>query len=275
MKIDTHQHFWDLQKLDYPWMNPEQKVIYRNFYPSDLQSELEANGVDGTVTVQATHSEAETEWLLSLARSNSFIKGVVGWLDLTAPDLSERLEKMLALGPLRGVRHQVHDEPDTEWLLQPAVVNGLRTLAKRDIPYDLLLRPPHLKVLPALFEAVPDATWIIDHIAKPEIKAGIMEPWAEDIRRASAYPNVYCKVSGIITEADWANWSAAQIRPYFEVVLESFGPERLLFGSDWPVCLLAGSYSRVIQLVEELIASLSEGEKNKIWFENALRVYKL
>ncbi len=275
MRIDSHQHFWDLKKFTYPWMSPDLGVLYQDYRPEDLASLLAANGVEGAIVVQATHSEAEAEWLLSLAARAPFIKGVVGWVDLTSPDLASKLDRLKTLGPLVGIRHQVHDEPENEWLLRPEVVKGLRTLVERDLPYDLLLRPPHLPVLPALFKAVPEATWIIDHLAKPEIKTAKMEPWFGGMQKAAAYSNVFCKVSGMITEADPENWKFEDIQIYFEKVLSLFGPSRLLFGSDWPVCLLAGQYSQVCELVEKLVEPLSPSEKEMIWSSTARRVYKI
>ena len=274
MKIDAHQHFWDLGRLHYPWLSPSLTVLHRDFRPPDLAPHLAACGVDGTVFVQATHAVAETRWVFELAREAEFIKGVVGWLDLTAPDLADQVDRLRAEGPLVGVRHQVHDEPDEAWLLRPAVVQGLRTLAATGMPYDLLVRPPHLPHLPRLFDAVPHMTWVVDHIAKPLIAQGEMEPWRRDLRRVAEYPNVVCKVSGMITEAS-ADWTPDDIRPYFDAVLAMFGPRRLLFGSDWPVCLLRGSYEQVHGLVGQFVAELSEDEQAAVWGGTAARVYGL
>ncbi len=275
LKIDAHQHFWKLKEFNYPWLTSELTTLYRDFEPADLKPSLDENSVSGTIVVQATHSRAEAEWFLRLANENSFIKGVVGWVDLAAYDLDEQLEMLAAKGPLCGIRHQVHDEADPRWLLQGKILRGLRLVAHKELVYDLLLRPPHLKILPELFEAVPNMRWVIDHLAKPEIKSGQLEPWLSDLKRAAAYPNVYCKVSGMITEADQQNWTVADLRPYFEAVLRLFGPSRLLFGSDWPVCLLAGNYSQVNQAMTELTASLSETEQAAIWAQTAHGVYKL
>jgi L-fuconolactonase len=275
MKIDAHQHFWNLEKLAYPWLSPDATVLYRNFTPADLAPELAACGIDGTVFVQATHAEVEIDWVFELARENPFIKGVVGWLDITAPDLGEKLAAYRAKGPLCGIRHQVHDEPDPRWLLRPDVIDGLKLLAKQDVTFDLLLRPVHLPFIPELLRAVPDGHWVIDHISKPEIKDGKIEPWFQDLRRVAEFPNVYCKISGMITEADHANWTIENIRPYFERVLEMFGPKRLLYGSDWPVCLLAGSYRQVYELAAALTASLSQDEQAAFWGGTAQQVYKL
>ena len=275
LKLDAHQHFWDLQRFNYPWLTPAASVLYRNFGPAELKPELEAGGVQGTIAVQATHSQAETEWLLSLAQSHSFIKGVVGWLDLTVPNTEGKLEELLSKGPLRGLRHQVHDEPDPRWLLQAEVIASLKVVARRGLTYDLLVRPPQLEYLPPLFEAVPEGRWVIDHIAKPEIKNHKSEPWLSGMKRVAAYPNVYCKVSGMLTEADLSHWTVEDVRPYFEQVLELFGPPRLLFGSDWPVCLLAGRYSQVNDVVKELVSSLTTSEQAEIWAGTAARIYRL
>lgn len=274
LKIDAHQHFWHLTKFNYPWLSPSLSVLYRNYEPADLAPLLEACGVSGTVIVQATHDTAETRWFLSLAQQASFIKGVVGWVDLTAPDLAEQVAELQTLGPLCGIRHQVHDEVDQAWLVRPAVLQGLQTLARLGIAYDLLVRPPHLPVLPRLFDAVPNMVWIIDHIAKPSIAQGITQPWLDDMRRVAAYPNVVCKVSGMITEGR-PDWTTADFKPYVEPVLEMFGADRLMFGSDWPVCLLAGSYTQVHDLVAAYTQTLSVTEQAAIWGGTAQKVYQL
>ncbi len=274
-KLDSHQHFWDLSLFQYPWLTPDKSQIYRNFGPPDLEPELIRGGFEGSIAVQATHSQAETEWLLKLAGIYPFIKGVVGWTGLTAYNLDAQLEALASQGPLVGLRHQVHDEPDPEWLLQSKVVRGLRLVAEKKLVFDLLVRPPHLKFLPSLFEAVPGMVWVVDHIAKPEIKQGLTALWWQDLGKIAFYPNVYCKVSGMVTEADQENWKVEDLRPYFEKVLEIFGPSRLLFGSDWPVCLLAGSYYRVQELVTELLKPLSPGEQTEIWGGTARKVYKI
>ena len=273
-KLDAHQHFWDLERFPYPWLSPAVTPLYRNFLPADLAQHLAACGIDGTVVVQATHSTAETQWLLSLARDTPFIKGVVAWFDLTAPDLTAQLEAALASGPLCGVRHQVHDEPDPAWLLQEPVLRGLRAIAAAGLPYDLLVRPSHLPILPRLFEAVPQGSWVIDHIAKPAMGRGVMQPWLNELRRVARYENVSCKLSGLITEAG-PGWSAETIKPYVDEVLELFGPARLMFGSDWPVCELAGSYEQVHDLIAQFVESLSPGEQDAIWSGAARRVYHL
>ncbi len=275
LKIDAHQHFWNPGTLHYPWLTPDLSVLYRPFGPADLAPHLAARGVDGTIVVQATHNEAETAWLLDLAGATPWIAGVVGWVDLTADDLDEKIDRFVARGPLRGIRHQVHDEPDPHWLLRPEVNRGLQTLARRGLVYDLLLRPVHLPILPRLFEAVPGMRWVLDHLAKPEIKSGRVEPWLAGMREVARYPNVTCKVSGMITEADHTRWTVDDIRPYFGHVLDLFGPSRLMWGSDWPVCLLAGSYEQVHDLVHDLTALLSREEQALIWGGTARTVYQL
>jgi L-fuconolactonase len=274
-KLDAHQHFWQLARVNYPWLTPELTPIYRNFEPSDLAPELEVCGVSGSVIVQATHALAETEWHLSLSNEVDFVKGVVGWVDLRAPDVSEQLQRLKSLGKLCGIRHQVHDEPAIDWLLQTEIISGLKQVANGDLVYDLLVRPPHLKLLPELFEQVPQMYWVIDHLAKPEIKAQRFDDWAQAMAKVAAFPNVYCKVSGMITEADHANWTIEDIKPYFEQVLELFGADRLLYGSDYPVCLLAGDYQQVHDLVAVLLSSLSADEQAAIWGQTALKIYKI
>lgn len=276
MRIDAHQHFWDLDKFSYPWLKSTNQILYQNYLPSDLAPLLDENYIVGTIAVQASPSEAETEWLLSLAQAGekSFIKGVVGWADLMAPDISERLDRLAEQGPLSGLRHPVQDEQDNDWLLRPAVIRGLKAVAARGLAYDLQIRPLHFKALAELFKEVPDAVWVIEHLAKPHIREGKMEGWLEGIKQAAAHPNVYCKLSGMITEADYQNWTAEDIRPYFEVVVEAFKPERLLMGSDWPVCLMAGEYSEVCNLVAELVDLFSETEQEQIWSRNAAKVYR-
>jgi L-fuconolactonase len=275
LKIDAHQHFWQLERVNYPWLTPALAPIYRNFEPPDLAPELAACGVAGTVIVQATHSIIETEWHLELSNTIDFVKGVVGWLDLSAPDITDQIARLQTQGRLCGIRHQVHDESAFDWLLQPPIIAGLKKVAESGLAYDLLVRPSHLKYLPPLVEQIPSARWVIDHIAKPDIKTGQFADWAADMAVLAQYPTVYCKVSGMITEADHANWSNEAIKPYFEKVLELFGAHRLMYGSDYPVCLLAGSYRRVHDLVAALLAPLSAGEQAAIWGLTAQGFYKL
>jgi L-fuconolactonase len=246
MRIDAHQHFWQMGRLEYPWMPPEPSILRQDFLPEHLAPILERSRFDGTVVVQAHQSLAETHWLLELAEATEFVRAVVGWVDLTDPQLGTVLDELQRRPKFKGVRHLVHDEPDDRWLLRPDVLAGLAELARRGLPYDLLLRPGHLPLVPQIAERVPELRMVIDHIAKPLIADRVMEPWARDIEEASRLPQVYCKLSGMITEADHESWKAVDLRPYVAHVMRIFGANRLMFGSDWPVCLLAGSWKAVL-----------------------------
>ena len=245
MRIDAHQHFWDISLRTYPWMPSDPSPLRRNFLPSDLQPILEAHRFDGSVVVQAHQSLEESRWLLQLAGENDFIKGVVAWVDLTDPLVGKTLDELQRHPRLKAVRHLVHDEPDPRWLLRPDVLQGLSELARRGLPYDLLLRPVHLPIVPILAEKLPALRMVIDHIAKPSISTGEFDNWARMMEAAFPAPNVYCKLSGMVTEAAWHNWSAADLHPYETFVLQGFGPKRTMYGSDWPVCLLAGTWKEV------------------------------
>jgi L-fuconolactonase len=275
MRIDAHQHFWDLNLLDYYWMPPGESVLRRNYLPEDLWPILEENRFDGSVLVQANRVMRETHWLLELASANAFILGVVAWVDLTDPDLPHVLDGLQNNPKFKGVRHLVHDEPDPEWLLRPEVLRGLRELARRGIPYDLLLRPVHLPMIPRVATEVPGLPMVIDHIAKPLIAAQKMDGWAEDIAVASKIPGLHCKLSGMITEADPGNVTADALRPYVQHVLSLFEPERLMFGSDWPVCKLAGSWKTVLALFTQAIGAQTIEVREQILGETARRFYKL
>ena len=275
MRIDAHQHFWDISRLHYPWMPPGESVLRRNYLPEDLTPILERHNFDGTVLVQANVTLDETWWLLDLASAHEQIRGVVAWVDLTDPRVGETLDRCQLHPKFKGVRHIVHDEPDLRWLLRDDVIGGLRELARRDIPYDLLLRPPHLPLIPELADRVPGLRMVIDHIAKPLIASHDVEPWARDIARVSEIPGMHCKLSGMITEADHANWRPDDLRPYVQHILQLFGPERLMFGSDWPVCLLAGSWKQVLAAFTQACGPLPNAEREKILGETATRFYHL
>jgi L-fuconolactonase len=275
MRIDAHQHYWDTNAFDYGWSRAGIPALDRPFLPADLRPHLAAAGIDRTVTVQVLHTLDETRWLLDLARGEPSICGVVGWVDLQAsPDDIE-----LALADLRrdpklvGIRHLVHEEPDEDWLARPAVIRGLAVLAQHDVPYDLLLRPQHLRHVPLLSAKVPALRMVIDHIAKPLIREGRMEPWATDIRAGAVNPNVWCKLSGMITEADHASWSSDDLAPYVEVVLDAFGVDRLMYGSDWPVCTLAGSYDRVIGALRTVLGSIDADVEARLFGGSAAQFY--
>lgn len=275
MRIDAHQHFWDLERLSYPWMPPGPSRLRRNYLPQHLRPILARNKFDGSVVVQATALPEEAPWLLQLAEENPFILGVVAWVDLTSPELGRTLDDLQRHPRFKGVRHPVHDEADERWLLRDDVVSGLRELARRDLPYDLLLRPPHLAHIPELADRVPGLRMVIDHIAKPLIAAQQMEPWARDMERVSQIPGMHAKLSGMITEAQHAAWNASHLRPYVQHVLALFGPERLMFGSDWPVCLLAGSWKEVLAGFTQALGPLPLETRSKLLGDTASRFYSL
>lgn len=275
MRIDAHQHFWDLSLPEYPWMPPGEGPLRHNYLPEDLEPLLRRNHFDGCVTVQANVVMEETWWLLELASKHDFIKGVVAWVDLTARDLPHTLDMCQKHPKFKGVRHIVHDEPDLRWLLREDVLEGLRELARRDIPYDLLLRPPHLPMIPELAERVPGLRMVIDHIAKPPIASGKMEPWARDMETVSQIPGMHCKLSGMITEADHKQWMASDLYPYVQHVLSLFGPDRLMFGSDWPVCRMAGVWKQVLAAFTQACGPLPQNERERILGETATRFYSL
>ena len=275
MRIDAHQHFWDIGRLEYAWMPPGESVLRRNYLPEDLVPALEQHHFDGSVVVQANVVLEETWWLLELASASEKIKGVVAWVDLTDPHVGHKLDRCQKHAKFKGVRHIVHDEPDLRWLLREDVLNGLRELARRGIPYDLLLRPPHLPLLPELADKVAGLRMVIDHIAKPLIASHEMEPWALDMEVASRIPGMHCKLSGMITEADHKSWTAADLRPYVQHVLQLFGPDRLMFGSDWPVCRLAGSWKQVLAAFTQACGPLPQTEREKILGGSALKFYGL
>lgn len=275
MKIDAHQHFWRYSPQEYGWIGPDMAVLQQDRLPADLAPLLEASGIEGTVAVQARQTLKETWWLLALADQYEFIKGVVGWVDLRSPDLYDQLACFGAHPKFRGVRHVVQDEADDRFMLRDDFLRGIGRLAEFGLTYDILIFPRHLPVACELVARFPEQPFVLDHIAKPFIRDGVLEPWATDLRRLAAFPNVWCKVSGLITEADWHGWRRADFRPYLDVVLEAFGPGRLMFGSDWPVCTLAGSYAQVVGLVSDYVEQLSPDEQAAVWGATAIQFYTL
>ena len=273
MRIDAHQHFWDLRRFEYAWMPPEPSVLRQNFLPDRLARILQRNRFEGSVLVQAHTILAETLWLLDLAEANEFIRAVVGWVDLTDPRLGAELDELQKRPKFKGVRHPVHDEADDNWLLRDDVLGGLAELARRGLPYDLLIRPRHLPLVPRIAERVPELYMAIDHIAKPPIASQAMEPWARDIEAAAGLPQVYCKLSGMITEADPKSWNSGHLRPYAGHVMRSFGPDRLMFGSDWPVCLPAGSWKEVLAAFTQAIGAQPIEAREKLLGETAAKFY--
>jgi len=275
--VDSHQHFWQVARFHYAWMSPEQKAIHRDFVPSDLRPVLDAAGIDQTVVVQAHQSVEETRWLLGLADEHPWIAGVVGWVDLTAPDVGDTLDELCQHPRLKGIRHIVHDEQDDRWVARPDVMRGLGEVARRGLTYDLLFRPQHLACARPIADRWPELKLVVDHIAKPPIKQGIREPWARDIAAVARIPGMHCKVSGMVTEADHTTWKPSDLEPYVAHVLDHFGAERLMFGSDWPVCLLAASYRRVVDALDECLRANGVGPtaRARIFGANAARFYGL
>lgn len=273
--IDAHHHLWKYNTQDYAWMDESMSVLKHDYLPDDLEPELKTAGTTGTVVVQARQNLEETSWLLELADQYAFIKGVVGWLDLRSMELGKELEEFAVHPKLVGVRHVIHDEADDDFMLRPDFIKGIAQLEAFDLAYDLLLFPRHLERTIKLVEKFPRQRFVLDHLGKPMIKAGIMEPWKSDITRLAAMPNVWCKLSGMVTEADHKQWQYKDLLPYMELALDSFGPERIMLGSDWPVCKLAGEYSEVMKIVQEFIEALKLRDKERILFQNAIDCYQL
>lgn len=274
IRIDAHQHFWRYDPAEHGWITDEMHAIRKDFLPADLEPILAANGFDGCVAVQATQTDQETEFLTGLARQHSFIKGIVGWADLQAEDIDERLAECKKQEIIKGFRHILQSE-DPAFMQRPAFRRGLAALQNQGFTYDLLIYPKHLQAATDLAAQFPDLPFIIDHLAKPAIRNGELENWKTGMKRLSALPNVWCKLSGMVTEADWANWKHAHLFPYIHLAVEYFGVERLVFGSDWPVCLVAASYSEMMSPVDEYFSSFTADVRDKVFGENAQRFYHL
>lgn len=275
MNIDAHQHFWRYNEEEFGWINDAMSVIRRDFLPKHLSNEIEKAGIDGVISVQARQSLEETQWLLQLAGENDFIKGVVGWVDLGSEKIAEQLEEFSKNPKLVGVRHVVQDEPDDRFMMGDDFRRGIKLLPDFDLTYDILIFEKHLSIACKFVDLFPSQRFVLDHMAKPLIREGKLEPWKTNIRRLAAYPNVYCKVSGMVTEADWNQWKTEDFLPYLDVVFEAFGPERIMFGSDWPVCTLAATYQQVMEIISKYIRQFSAEEQAAILGKNAQRFYKL
>ena len=275
MLTDSHQHFWQVGRFDYPWMTSDLGVLYRDYLPHDLAPIIEARGVTSTVLVQASNSVAESRWLLNLADENSFIAGVVGWVDLMSPIIDAQLDELTVHPKFKGVRHLVESEPNDDWLVQPSVLSGLRQLARYGLSYDLLVHTRHLKYVPQVVETVPELAFVIDHMAKPPIAKNEIKEWSHALKPLASYSNVHCKLSGLVTEANWTSWQIDDLRPYVEYALKLFGADRLMFGSDYPVCLLAASYERVLDAFQEILEPLSDADREKVFSNNAAKFYRL
>jgi L-fuconolactonase len=276
--VDAHHHFWDPAKAEYPWLTGALAPIRRAFGPADLEPLLVESRIELTVLVQTRSSVDETRDFLAAAVEHPFIAGVVGWVDLTAPSVADDLAAMRAApggDRLVAIRHQVHDEPDAEWLARSDVRRGLRAVRSAGLAYDLLVRPRELPAAVDVAAALPDLRFVLDHAAKPPVASHDVEPWAGQLARLARLPNATCKLSGLVTEADWTSWTATDLRPYVEIVLERFGAERVMFGSDWPVCLLAASYARVVATAKELTSELTATERARVFGATAIETYRL
>jgi L-fuconolactonase len=276
MTIDSHHHFWNYSRDEYGWIDDAMSAIRRDFLPADLAPEIERSNVDAVVSVQARQSLDETRWLLDLARANAFVAGVVGWVPLVSPAAGEHLDALTEDAPnkLVALRHVLQAEPD-DYPLDAHFTVGLRQLALRNMTYDILILERQLPTAIALVDRHPNLTFVLDHLAKPRIRDGVISPWRENIRELAKRPNVYAKISGMVTEADYRAWTPDQLRPYVDVALESFGPRRLMFGSDWPVCLVACEYGPWVQVVRKFIEELSPYEQADIMGNTAGRAYRL
>jgi len=274
-RIDAHQHFWKFDPVRDAWIDDTMRVIQRDFYPTDLKPLLEQHGFDGCISVQADQSQAENDFLLSLANQYDFIEGIVGWVDLQDDNIEERLAQLSQFPKLKGFRHVLQSEPQRDFMLRPAFQRGIGALQLFDFAYDVLIYPDQLNFTRLLIESFPAQRFVIDHLAKPYIKNKNIEGWKRDITSLAKYDHVYCKVSGMVTEAAWKDWEKADFRPYLDVILQGFGTSRLMFGSDWPVCTVAGTYTEVVDIVQDYFSGFSIEEQNALYGGTASKFYNL
>jgi L-fuconolactonase len=275
MRIDSHHHFWQYDPVEYDWISESMPVIRRDFLPGDLVPEIRAVGIDGVVSVQARQTLDETRWLLELANEHEFIRGVVGWVALADPNVRDDLSALAAEPKLRGIRHIVQGEPDDNFILRDDFNRGVTALKDFGLTYDVLIYERHLPQAAKFVDRHPQQVFVLDHLAKPRAKENLLEPWATNIRQMAQRENVFCKLSGLTTEADWNAWTEPKLLPYLETTLEAFGPHRLMFGSDWPVCLLASTYSAWQDLVARFCSRLTVAEQARIFGETAAEAYRL
>jgi len=275
LKIDAHQHFWKFNPVRDSWITDEMTVIQKDFLPDVLQPRLQQNGFDGCVLVQSAQPEAENEFLLEQAQQHDFIKGVVGWVELQAADIADRLAHYSRFSKLKGFRYVLQGHSNKALMLEPAFKKGIQMLAKYGYTYDILIYPDQLVYTDAFVAAFPDQPFVIDHLGKPQIKSNGYDEWRKRIMAFARYEHVYCKVSGMVTEANWANWKKEDFTPYLNTLVDTFGMERLMFGSDWPVCLLAATYEETLGIVTDYFSSFSQEEQAQLFGGNAAKFYNL
>lgn len=275
MRIDAHQHFWKYNPVEYSWISGSMMVLRRDFLPGDLLRHLKQVNFDGSIAVQARQNLEETRWLLKLAGEYDFIKGVVGWIDLCSEEAEGQIAEFASDPKLVAVRHVLQDEPDDKFMLKDSFLRGIRLLRKFNLVYEILIFPRHIPYTVNLVKQFPDQQFVLDHIGKPLIKDKILSPWKEGIQHLALLSNVSCKLSGMVTEASWKGWSKSDLVPYLDVIFDTFGPSRLMIGSDWPVCTLASEYKETMQIIIDYIASKSEADRELIMGMNAERIYNL
>lgn len=275
MRIDSHQHFWNYNPSKHVWMNEKMGVLKKDFLPSDLEPLLKKCNIDACVAVQANQAEVENDFLLDLANQNEIIKGIVGWVDLKSENLPERLEYYSQISKMKGFRHVIHDEPDLDFMLQPSFMKGVSKLKTYGFTYDILIFAAHLPYTLKFIKNLPDQAFVIDHIAKPNIAKEEIETWEKQLKEVARFENVYCKISGMVTESDWHNWQKEDFTKYLDVVVNAFGTKRILYGSDWPVCTLAATYEKQFAIVKEYFSSFSKTEQDLFFGGNATHFYSL
>lgn len=274
-RIDAHQHFWHYDPAKHVWMTEQMSVLKTDYLPTNLEQLLQRCDLDGCIAVQANQAEEENEFLLKLAAKNHFIKGIVGWVDLRAKNAEERLEYYQQFPKMKGFRHIIHDEADLDFMLQPAFLRGISKLNSFGYTYDILIFAAHLPNTLQFIKNFPDQPFVIDHMAKPNIKMGEIDTWEKQLKKVAAHQNVHCKISGMVTEADWQNWQKENFTQYLDVVVEAFGIERIMYGSDWPVCTLAANYEQQFGIVKDYFSQFGQSEQAQFWGKNAATFYHL
>ena len=275
MRVDAHQHFWRYNHEEYGWLDDSMQALRRDFFPENLKPELEHAGFDGSIAVQTRQNLEETRWLLQLADHDPTILGVIGWVDLRSPNVRSEIAEFADMRKLLGVRHIVQSEPDQRFLLQSEFLRGVSALAEFGLTYDILIYPRHLSAAAEFVERFPEQRFVLDHTAKPPIRSRQLQPWESDLRALAKFRNVVCKVSGLVTEAEWSSWKPEDIIPYLDVAFDAFGADRLMFGSDWPVCTVAASYTQVVELVQDYLSRFSNEVRDAVFGGNAERFWKL